>query len=469
MIKNINKIVGLMLLSSVVLTSCEKNINLKPTDTISNETAIQNLDDLDRATIGAYSNLQYQQAFYANTIMADEARWGVDNLTRNYGLAYRWDFDSGNGDVTAAWGTMYNVVDRVNRALVSAESIPASSTADIATKNRLRGELLAIRAMAHAELLRWFAPKYENDQLGVVIMLQSSILGKPQRSTFGQVMAQVNADFAQADALIPATFTDIFRITKPAVAALRARAALYAKDWASAVTYANAAISAKGTLATGTDYAGIWTDANTSENYFQLRRNSNTGSVRTYWTDDNTDVFFSPSNKLIDTYNPVTDVRYNAFIFKDGTVASSRESWKVNKYSGQSATNRFNNIKVIRTSEMYLILAEANAELNQLVPAATALNAVRKARITGYVDQVFVSKDALIDAVMLERYKELAFEGHRFFDLRRRQLPVVRDDRDITVGASVPKTLAISTRNYTLPIPLGEKFANPDIQQNPGY
>lgn len=469
MMKNINKIVGLMLLTSIVLTSCEKNIDLKPTDTISNETAIQSLDDLDRATIGAYSNLQYQQAFYANTIMADEARWGIDNLSRNFGLAYRWDFDSGSGDVTAAWGTMYNVIDRVNRALASAENIPANSTADVATKNRLRGELLAIRAMAHAELLRWFAPRYENDQLGVVIMLQTSILGKPQRSTFAQVMGQVNADFAQADALIPASFTDIFRITKPAVAALRARAALYAKDWTNAVTYANAAIAAKGTLATGTDYAGIWTDANTSENYFQLRRNSNTGSVRTYWTDDNTDVFFSPSYKLIDSYNAVTDVRYNAFIFKDGTVAASRESWKVNKYSGQSTTNRFNNVKVIRTSEMYLILAEANAELNQLGTGATALNAVRKARITGYVDQTFATKDALIDAVMLERYKELAFEGHRFFDLRRRQLPVVRDDRDITIGAAVPKTLATTNRNYILPIPLAEKFANPEIQQNPGY
>ncbi|KLT64687.1 RagB/SusD family nutrient uptake outer membrane protein [Pedobacter sp. BMA] len=469
MIKNINKIVGLMLLGSVALTSCEKNIDLKPTDTISNETAIQNLDDLDRAVIGAYSNLQYQQAFYANTIMADEARWGVDNSTRNFGLAYRWDFDSGSGDVTASWGTMYNVIDRVNRALVSAENVPATGATEVATKNRLRGELLALRAMGHAELLRWFAPKYENDQLGVVIMLESSILGKPQRSTFGQVMAQVNADFAQADALIPASFTDIFRITKPAVAALRARAALYAKDWANAVTYATAAIAAKGTLATGTDYAGIWTDANTSENYFQLRRNSNTGSVRTYWTDDNTDVFFSPSYKLIDTYNPTTDVRYNAFILRDGTVAASRESWKVNKYSGQTATNRFNNIKVVRTSEMYLILAEANAELNQLTTGATALNAVRKARITGYVDQVFTTKEALIDAVMLERYKELAFEGHRFFDLRRRQLPVVRDDRDIAVGAAVPKTLSITARNYILPIPVAEKFANPGIQQNPGY
>jgi len=469
MINKINKILGVMLISSILFSSCEKNIDLSPTDTISNETAITKFDDLDRAVIGAYSNIAYTQSLYVNTIMADEARWAVDNNARNFGLPHKWAFDAGAGDAQAAWANLYNVIDRVNRALASYDAVAVANATQAATKPRLKAELLAIRAFAHAELLRWFSPTYENNSLGVVIMLQSDILGKPQRSTFGQVMAQVNTDFAEADALMPSSFTDIFRVTKPAIAAMRARAALYAKDWANAKLYASQAIAAKGTLATGTAYANIWKDSNTSENYFQLRRNSNTGSVRTLWTDDNTDVFFSPSNKLIETYNTVTDVRYNTFILNDATVPSSRERWKVNKYPGQDATNRFNNIKVFRVSEMYLILAEANAELNDLGGAATALNAIRAARITGYVNEVFANKQSLIDAVLLERFKELAFEGHRFFDLKRRGLPVVRNDNDITSGAAIPKTLATNARNYILPLPQDEIFANPTIQQNPGY
>lgn len=472
MIKRFNKIISALFLGSALLLSCNKNIDLLPTDSISNETAITKYEDLDRATIGAYSNLQYQQAFYINTIMADEARWGLDNLSRNYGLGHRWVFDSQYGDATASWASMYNVIDRVNRALAAYDAVTTATATEVANKPRLRGELLAIRAFAHAELLRWFAPTYDANALGVVIMLQSDILGKPQRSTFGQVMAQVNADFAEAYSLIPDSFTDIFRITKPAVAALRARAALYAKDYPNAVAFANQALAAKGTLVTGAAYTNIWNDSNTAENYFQLRRNSNTGSVRTLWTDDNTDVFFSPSFKLRSTYDQTNDIRYNAFILNDATVPATRENWKVNKYPGQTSTNRFNNIKVIRTSEIYLIKAEASAELNTaqgLLDGAAALNAVRSARITGYVPAVFATKQALIDAIMLERYKELAFEGHRFFDLRRRGLPVVRDDADITVGASVPKTLNTTDRNYILPIPSSEKFANPDIQQNPNY
>ncbi|RNL50542.1 RagB/SusD family nutrient uptake outer membrane protein [Pedobacter jejuensis] len=469
MINKINKMLGVMLVSSMLFASCEKNIDLSPTDTISNETAITKYDDLDRAVVGAYSNIAYTQSLFVNTIMADEARWAIDNNARNYGLPHKWAFDAGAGDAQAAWANLYNVIDRVNRALAAYDAVAVSNTTQAAAKPRLKAELLAIRAFAHAELLRWFAPTYENNSLGVVIMLQSDILGKPQRSTFGQVMTQINADFAEADALMPSTFTDIFRITKPAISAMRARAALYAKDWANAKLYASQAIALKGTLATGAAYANIWRDSNTSETYFQLRRNSNTGSVRTLWTDDNTDVFFSPSYKLIDTYNTVTDVRYNAFILNDAAVPSSRERWKVNKYPGQDATNRFNNIKVFRVSEMYLILAEANAELNDLGGAATALNAVRAARITGYVNEVFAAKAALIDGILLERFKELAFEGHRFFDLRRRGLPVVRNDNDITSGAAIPKTLATNARNYILPLPQDELFANPAIQQNPGY
>lgn len=471
MIKRFKKIAVALLFGSVILTACEKNIDLLPTDTIPTETAITTFDDLDRAVIGAYSNIQYQQAYYVNTFMSDESRWGVDNLTRNFGLGYRWVFDSGNGDASAAWGSMYNVIDRVNRVLAVYDNVTTTTAAQAAAKPRLKAELLAIRAFAHAELLRWFSPTYDANSLGVVIMLQSNITGKPLRNTFGEVMTQVNADFAEADALMPSTFTDIFRLTKPAIAALRARAALYAKDYPSAITFANSAIAQKGTLLSGAAYTNIWNDSNTSENYFQLRRNANAGSVRTLWTDDNTDVFFSPSLKLRSTYSQTTDVRYNAFILNDTSVPSTRENWKVNKYPGQTTTNRFNNIKVIRTSEVYLILAEANAELTtpNLLAGATALNAVRAARITGYVPEVFASKTALVDAIMLERYKELAFEGHRFFDLRRKQLPVVRNDQDITVGASVPKTLNITDRNYILPIPSGEKFANPGIQQNPGY
>ncbi|WP_257667696.1 RagB/SusD family nutrient uptake outer membrane protein [Parapedobacter tibetensis] len=464
--KKLNLLITAAIMS--VSISCSDNIDLLPSDTIPTETAIQNYEDFDRAVIGVYSNIGYNQTIYSNTLMADESRWAIDNNVRNYGLPHKWAFDSSDGNVTAPWGNLYNVIDRINRALAVYDNLTTMGT-QAQELPRLRGELLALRALCHFDLLRSFASGYENDAMGVPLMLESVVLGKPPRNTFGEVINQVKLDLAEADQLIPAGFGDLFRITKPAVVALRARVALYAKDWDEAITFSNQAIGFKGQLSSGDSYIDIWNDSNTSETFFQLRRNSNGGSIRTLWTDDNTDVFFSPSFKLIDSYDGDNDVRYNAFILDDESVEETRENWKVNKYPGQNETNRFNNIKVIRVSEVYLILAEAYAENNNLADATKALNDLRSARIDNYSDETFANKQDVIDAIYLERFKELAFEGHRFFDLKRRNLIVERDDRDLAFGAAIPKILMTTDRNYLLPIPSGEIYANENIIQNPGY
>ncbi|GHE37521.1 RagB/SusD family nutrient uptake outer membrane protein [Sphingobacterium griseoflavum] len=468
--KIFNSTVKLFLTGAVFLASCSKNIDLVPSDTIPSESALENYQDYDKAVIGAYSNIAYQQTINVNTVLADESRWAIDNNARNYSAgAHKWAFDAGEATATDGWGNLYNVIDRVNRALALYDNITTTTAEEASALPRLKGELHAIRAFAHFELLRWFTEEFTPTSLGVPAMTASTVTGKPARNTWAEVMTLIQADLSEADQLIPSAFTDIFRITKPAVAAIRARVALYNKDWANAITYANQALASKGTLATGETYNGIWTDANTSEVFFQLRRNSNSGSIRTLWTDDNTDVFFSPSYKLMATFDQTNDIRYARFFMDDTSVPVTRENWKVNKYPGQNATNRFNNIKVYRVSEMYLILAEAYAETNNLAEGTSRLNALRAARINGYTSQAFANANALIEAVYLERYKELAFEGHRFFDLRRRNLPVVRTAQDIASGAAIPLQLNTSDRNYILPIPQSEIFANENIVQNRGY
>jgi hypothetical protein len=116
---------------------------------------------------------------------------------------------------------------------------------------------------------------------------------------------------------------------------------------------------------------------------------------------------------------------------------------------------------------MYLIRAEARAENGDLAGALLDLNTLRAARINGYTPVAIGSKDALITAILEERFKELAFEGHRFWDLRRRNLPVERLDSDAPNAAS--RVLPAGNFRFRLPIPNAEIQANPLIQQNPGY
>ncbi len=78
------------------------------------------------------------------------------------------------------------------------------------------------------------------------------------------------------------------------------------------------------------------------------------------------------------------------------------------------------------------------------------------------------TKDAAITAIMEERFKELAYEGHRFWDLRRRNLPVVRLVADLA-QVNATTTLAAGNFRFVLPIPQTEMQANPLMVQNAGY
>jgi len=115
-----------------------------------------------------------------------------------------------------------------------------------------------------------------------------------------------------------------------------------------------------------------------------------------------------------------------------------------------------------------LIRAEANARKSSpdLAAAAADLNMLRSNRITGYINQTFSSATALIDAVMTERFKELCFEGFRFFDLKRNDMPVERLSSDANAAW---QTLPVGNYRFTFPIPNEEILANPQMVQNDGY
>jgi hypothetical protein len=154
-------------------------------------------------------------------------------------------------------------------------------------------------------------------------------------------------------------------------------------------------------------------------------------------------------------------------------TAANRQSRLITKYAGTAYGTAGENVadaKVFRTAEMYLIRAEARAESGSFTGASSAesdINDLRAARINSYTPVTFASKTEAIDAIMLERFKELAFEGHRFWDLKRRELPVLRIGSD--APTSTGATLAAGNFRFVIPIPEIEMQANNLMVQNPGY
>ena len=185
-----------------------------------------------------------------------------------------------------------------------------------------------------------------------------------------------------------------------------------------------------------------------------------------YW-DTRGFVLYAPSYKLVNQFDKINDIRFPAYIKVDNTRGAGKVPNLVNKYAGVATVN-LADVKLYRTGEMYLIRSEAYAEKNLLTESANDLNTLRAARINGYTNQTFTTKAQLIDAIVAERFKELAFEGHRFFDLRRYNLPIVREPADAinTLGANLLTPLQ---REFIFPLPDSEIKVNTNMKQNPNY
>ncbi len=145
--------------------------------------------------------------------------------------------------------------------------------------------------------------------------------------------------------------------------------------------------------------------------------------------------------------------------------------------NGENSTNWI----AIRLAEMYLIRAEAEFEMGNPGPAATALNATRERAGISLVDETTLT----LDHVRNERRFELAFEGHRFWDLRRWR--IAEDILNYRFHGAYPILHYETMKYYYLPLEvetasrtfLPQHYYNPitdsrinnnsDLIENPGY
>jgi hypothetical protein len=132
--------------------------------------------------------------------------------------------------------------------------------------------------------------------------------------------------------------------------------------------------------------------------------------------------------------------------------------------------NNKDDAPLIRVTEMYLNRAEALAELNGVNQVSIDLmNALRtRAGLPNWTLATFATKQAFINAILNERRKELAFEGHRRMDLLRRGLALRSSGSTAATSRPCDPT---NSPKVLLPIPQREIDINPALkgQQNPGY
>ena len=145
----------------------------------------------------------------------------------------------------------------------------------------------------------------------------------------------------------------------------------------------------------------------------------------------------------------------------DPTLAGVYAPFRVHKYPDPAGQD---NPKVIRLAELYLIRAEARAEIGtNEVGARQDLDMVRQRALPSAPNNSDTGQ-ALKDAIMLERRLELCFEGQRLWDLMRKKQDIVR-----TQCTSATCLISYGNDSVIMPIPQVETDTNPNIAQNPGY
>jgi starch-binding outer membrane protein, SusD/RagB family len=467
----------------MVFSSCENVIEVEPEYQRDADFLFTNLDDYEFALIGAYARLR--SVGYFSSGAQTTGTWSQlpdmmgDNLVQtsedlaNWANQTNWVYTSDEADVAVAWLEAYSVITQANIVLRNIDQFAGQNQGRV---NRLKGQALALRGMAHFDLLRYWGESYDRNSTALGVPYKETVDAEdmPARETVQENYNKIFRDLEEAETLlgdVDRTINSSNRafIDQLVVKALLARVNLYAKNYQAAEDYATQVIDMR-PLATRAQFPGIWTDANYSEVIWSVNYNAGEGSPSSgSYNGPSNRNRFRPATDLLQSYNQEADIRYSSY-FGTRNLSGNPRTVITKFLSRGTAPDNLVDWKVLRTAEMYLIRAEARARkaTPDLVGALLDLNTLRAARIEGYVPAVIVGQQALLDAIAMERRKELIGEGHRWFDLKRTTRMIDRTDCQAPITSC---TLAPSAREWAWPIPQAEIDANPNIrdQQTTGY
>jgi hypothetical protein len=475
-----------ILAAATLFASCSKNyLDQEPTTAASLSTAIQTESDLGTAVTGAYSVLRNTD-LYGRTLpvkgdlMADNTFVTTANSGRYLNMN---SYNQINSDAyaLAVWTQAYTAIKYANTVINNA------TIATTATGKEYLGEAYAIRALMHFELVRNFAHPYTiaassaTDTLGIPIVTSFNQSALPGRNSIKAVYAQVISDLEAAYSLMT-TYRGTAYFSKYAARALEARVYQTMGDWANAkttaldvVTNSGFAMVASTALVSYFNNPAVQTTTK-NETLFEVSSDINNNNQFDqigfiYLTAGGGYGDILVTADLYNTY-AATDVRKG--LIQVGTRSGqSGTVYLCYKYPNAANTSDKDDTKVLRLADVILIAAEAYYNSADYTNANLYLNMVAKQRDPSFAGWSDNGAQVLED-ILVERRKELAFEGSRFWDLLRlkRSFTKVSNQNPLT-------TIAVNPVNYTtspntqiiFPIPQAELNANPNIatQQNPGY
>lgn len=487
--KKINYI-ALLLGSSMLLPACQDQLDLQPVSqtvvggsgTGTAGSAIKDAASAEAALAGSYSIFKNGSAeyyvmdyFILGDGQSDNSYAGADNAAWFEVDEFR--ILSTNAVAARDWQYLYNHIASANSIIANVPKVTAGGLSD-ARKAQMVGEAKFIRARAYFDLVRIYGdvPLVVDELPTITSSNVEEIYGQlyPARSSAEEVYVQIIKDLDEAAPVVPKTGPDKMTVTPGVVYTLLTKVHATRKDWEKVKTNADKVIALGYTLLP--NFENLWDGKheNSAEAIFELNfedwsTGGNWGSSMFYGTDWKK--FNTPSNDLLKAFDDEKDVvRKASTIFTANVTGKwSDKYWALTQFPfayKMRNTDASQNIIVYRLADVLLLKAEALNETGDLAGARTLVNQIRtraKLAATTAADQA-----AMRLAIEKERRLELAFEGHRWYDLLRtgRVIPVMGAVKD---GAGNSLKYNLTETKLLWPIPQGEIDKNANLKQNSGY
>lgn len=498
-----------VLILSATLSSCDDFLTERPNTGVDEKDAMKTLQDAEQVCLGIYSTFKNPSLYSGAMVEASDVQTDLflaaTGSTNTFGDFYRWQITSGDMTIAEIYGGLYQIINRCNFFFDHKEEVEATLKND-AQRDQMKkytADAAFMRAYAYHDLVRLFCKAYTPETaaqtMGVPLYThyreeknKNTIL---PRASLEECYQFILKDLQVAADNEPRKGCDTPFITQGAIAALRARIALYMQNWKAAADYATEVIEAKEKSVTIyeladanaeyvtsngsviTDYYSMLTYDSADEIIWKLSFSTtdHTGCLGQFYMGMNSGRYnpsYLPANWVCESfadYDNRYPNNYGIVTTVQGVQTEVFTKFPGNpNIDGGAAYYYCNMPKMLRLAETYLIRAEAYCMRGETGKACEDITKLRKSRIKNY--GTFVCEQAqLMSEIRKERALELIGEGFRLYDLKRWKMGFERHKQSGTINGSNCNELKINADDprFVWPIPLHEiNASNGIVKQN---
>lgn len=464
--KNCIKTLIITALIALGTSSCEDYLETNPSSSVSDVSVFNTVQGAQAALNGCYYQMESGNGgagrsddFGYPSHQMFQSVSGEDIIV--WGGWYSYDYSMWGhtrGDIfksSSLWNFYYILINNANSVI----AYTPGCTGDETEKKHVMGQAYALRGWAYFQLIRLYQQTYiiAKDLPGVPIYTEPTsdkTKGKP-RGSVEQTYQQILSDLTTAETMLDGynRGNRKNRINTNVCQGFLAEVYLTMNNWAKAAEYAGKARTSY-PLTSNDDYLAGFNNVNTASWMWGVAptKDQNMGDYSPFamwanWTRNGFtfQCFFLATN-FVEMFD-AEDIRASQFNYVWNQIYYSMKF--------RDTADLLGNIVFMRADEMLFIESEALMRMNRENEGKTLLWELQEMR--GAKKSEGTGKD-LIEALLVERRKELYGEGFDWFELIRNQKPLLRTGNHVNYNGNV--TFPAHSWRFVYQIPFSEIISN---------